>query len=101
MGGAALNYLIMALSLLVSTMISVVILKKKKNNLLSMLAALCLNMLILVGAMWISYSLDEEAQVFGLVNSGQYTLIFAIPIITWINFFILQFVKHQEIKAQN
>ena len=91
--GEVLNYVIISFSLLVSTFASVLILKKKNNKFWSKLSAICLNILILVVATWISYSMNKEAQVFGIGHSDLYILIFAIPIITWINLLILQFVN--------
>lgn len=66
-----------------------------------MLSALCVNMVILLTASWISYSMNEEAQIFGTGYSDLYLLTFSIPIITWINFLILQFVKNKKTGAIN
>jgi len=43
--------------------------------------------------------MDDEAKIFGFGHSDFYVLIFAIPIITWVNFFIFQFVKKKGIKS--
>ncbi|MCT2536472.1 hypothetical protein NC661_03565 [Aquibacillus koreensis] len=58
-------YVIIAFSLLASTILSVLILKKKNNKVLSMLSAFCVNVLILVLATWRAYSMDDEARIFG------------------------------------
>ncbi|KGX91516.1 hypothetical protein N783_07580 [Pontibacillus marinus BH030004 = DSM 16465] len=86
-------YVIIFLSLLISAFTSVLLLKKKNNKQMSMLTAFCLNTLILLVATWILYNINDEARTFGFGHSGLYLLIIAIPIITWINFLILQFVK--------
>ncbi len=91
--GVELNYMIISFSLLVSTIGSILVLKRKNNKLLSGLSAFGLNIIILVVATWIFYRGDDEARVFGLGHSGYYILILAIPVITWINLLILQFVK--------
>lgn len=92
-GGVDLNYIIILFSLLISTIVSVLILKKTNHKLFSMLSAFCLNMLILIPITWISYNMNDEARIFGIGYSGLYILVFAIPVITWANFLILQFVK--------
>ena len=91
-----MNYAIILLSFLVSTIISVLIFKKKKHKWITLLSAFILNTLIFVGTTWVLYRLDEGAQIFGFGQSVLYVLIFAIPIITWVNFVILQFVKTKE-----
>ncbi len=64
-----------------------------------MLSAFILNTLILVVATWIIYNIDDEARAFGFGHSGLYFLIFAIPIITWVNFIILLFVKNRKLNT--
>ncbi|MBP1930180.1 hypothetical protein [Ammoniphilus resinae] len=88
-----MNFVIISSSLLFSTVVSVRILKKKHNKWISLLSAIILNTLILIGATWVLYSLNDEAKIFGFGHSGLYVLLFAIPIITWINFLILSFIK--------
>ncbi len=41
--------------------------------------------------------MDDEARTFG--HSHLHNLVFAVPLITWINFIILQFVIIKEVKA--
>lgn len=62
-----------------------------------MLTAFGLNTLILVIATWIYYYTSNEAKIFGLDDA--YILIFSIPVVTWINFIILTFIKNKEIQA--
>ncbi|GGM18974.1 hypothetical protein GCM10011351_00930 [Paraliobacillus quinghaiensis] len=90
-----MNHIIISLSLLGSTVLSVSILKKKNNKLLSMLSAFCFNLVFLILMMWIL--MDDEARTFG--HSHLHNLVFAVPLITWINFIILQFVIIKEVKA--
>ncbi len=59
----------------------------------SMLSAFCLNTLMLIIATLGLYSINDEARAIGFGHSGLYMLIVTIPIVTWINFIILQFVK--------
>ncbi|MBP1917383.1 hypothetical protein J2Z23_004385 [Lederbergia galactosidilyticus] len=91
-----MHYVIILLSLFVSTIGSVLILKRKNNKLVSRLSAFALNMFILIGATCILYSMDEEARIFGWGLSENYILILAIPVITWINLLILQFAKKEK-----
>lgn len=58
-----------------------------------MFSAFVLNLLFLSVATWVLYGMNDEAKIFGFGHSDFYVLIFAIPIITWVNFFIFQFVK--------
>lgn len=88
-----LNLIIILLSLLASTIASVLILKKRNNKWLGMLSAFCINTIMLLVATSVLYNLDEEARLFGFGHSGLYVLIFFIPVITWINFLILEFAR--------
>ncbi|MFJ7828542.1 hypothetical protein [Psychrobacillus sp. NPDC096623] len=90
-----MNFIIILLSLLISTMVSVWIIKKKNNKRISMFSAFLINLLFLSVVTWVLYSMDAEAKIFGFGHSGLYVLLFAIPIVTWVNFLILQFVKKQ------
>lgn len=92
-----MNYIIIALSFIISTYISVQVLKKKNNKLVSMLIAFCLNTLILTLATWLQYLYDEEIKIFGISSKNTYILIIAIPIITWLNFLILQFANRKRL----
>lgn len=89
--------MIILISLSVSTIFSVLIMKNRSNRWLGMLSACCTNTLILVIAAWFLYSLDDEARLFGLGHSRIYELIFSIPIVIWINFIILAFVRKREL----
>lgn len=62
-----------------------------------MLLAFFINVFVLITATCFLYSLNEEAKMFGFGYTGLLMLIFSIPIITWINFFILQFVRKRNI----
>lgn len=98
-GDINLIYVIISLSLLISTTVSVFIIKKKNNKHLSMLSAFCLNTLILLVATWVLYNINEEARVVGVGHSNLYFLILAIPAITWINLLVLQLVNNKGTKA--
>lgn len=62
-----------------------------------MLTAFGLNTLILVIATWVYYYTSDVASIFGVGDA--YILIFSIPVVTWINFIILIFIKNKEIQA--
>lgn len=96
---------ILLCTLLVSTLISIGILKNRKNQERSwmiLLITLFLNTLILVTATAILYKTDVQVfhkQTEGWFDSlGVLVLIFFIPIITFINIFILKFVGSKTFK---
>lgn len=74
------------------------------RKLLSMLSAVAINFFILSIAMMLSYQMNEETRLFGIGYPDLYLLLFSLPIITWINFLILQIVKRgweYELPKQN
>lgn len=84
---------------LVSTMISFLIYKKREDKRLGMLVAFCVNTFILVIAACTLYTLNDEARLFGFGQSDLYVFILSIPIITWTNFLILQFIRGKETRT--
>ncbi|WP_059171978.1 hypothetical protein [Bacillus sp. FJAT-27445] len=93
--------IIILFSLLVSTFTSVLTLKMRNKKWLGMLSGFFINTLILVIATWFFYILDDEIRLFGFGHSGLYVLIFSIPILTWINFFILNFVRSRGMRTKD
>jgi len=91
-----LNYIIIFVSFLVSTIVSVYFLKTRNHKWLAMLLAFSLNTLILLISTLFLFNIDDEARIFGFVNSNLYVLIFSIPIITWVNLVILVFLKGKD-----
>ncbi len=61
-----------------------------------MWVAFGLNTVILISASWLVYYLDEEAALFGLAQTRFSILLFFIPVLTWVNFIILQFIKIEK-----
>jgi len=100
-GGLDLIYIIMLISFFVSTVVSVLTLKKNNKRWLALLVALGVNAFILIGSTWILYMINDEAKVFGIGQTKLYELIFSIPIISCINLFILQFMRSKWPKMQN
>ena len=100
-GGLDLISIIMLISFFVSTVVSVLTLKKKNKRWLALLIALGLNTLILLVATWILYSINDEAKMFGIGQTNLYELIFSIPIISCINLIILQFMRSRWHKRKN
>ncbi|MBS4195952.1 hypothetical protein [Lederbergia citri] len=84
-------YIILFASLLISSLISIWIFKITTRKWLGNLAGFSINTVIIVVAMWVSYMVDEEARIFGY--SEFYLIIFYIPILSWINFFILEYIE--------
>lgn len=93
-----MNLLILSFSLAISVIASFWIAKKKNSKLLGMASALVMNPLILIAAFSILYSRDVEARMFG-IGTDYDVLIFSIPIVIWLNFMLLQFVRYQKEKA--
>lgn len=93
--------MIILFSLLASTLISVFMIKKRNLKWLSLLTAFCINTIVLVTSSWILYSLDEEEQIFGDGSSGFYVLLIFIPVVTWLNFFILELVRNRKINTRH
>ena len=96
-----MNFIIILISLLVSAVASVFTLKRNNKRWLALLVALGVNTFILIGATWILYRINDEARVFGIGQTNLYELIFSIPIITWINLLIIEFMRTKMIRAKN
>ncbi|GKV54440.1 hypothetical protein NCCP2222_03870 [Sporosarcina sp. NCCP-2222] len=92
-GGIHLVYVMIFFSLFISAIGSVAILKKTEHKVWSMVSAVFVNIIILLSTMFIMYNMNEEARIFGVDDSESLTLIIAIPIISWVNFVLLQFVN--------
>ncbi|MER2170160.1 MAG: hypothetical protein ABS938_05920 [Psychrobacillus psychrodurans] len=92
--------IILVFSLLVSTLTSIGLLKMKNKKKLARLIAFFVNTLILSIATILLYKLDVQTfhkQSEGLFSSlGIGVLMFFIPIITFLNFWILEFVKNKS-----
>ena len=91
----------MWISLFISTVVSVLTLKKNNKRWFALLIALSINTVILVVATWILYSINDEAKVFGIGQTNLYELVFSIPIITCINLLILQFMRSRWTRMKN
>ena len=97
--------IILVFSLLVSTLTSIWLLKMKNKKCLARLVAFFVNTLILSIATVILYKLDiqtfhkQTEGVFG--NLGIVVLVFFVPIITFINFYILEFVRNRSMSLSN
>ncbi|MGD6853965.1 hypothetical protein ACQCVO_02725 [Bacillus infantis] len=95
-----MNLIIILFSLIVSAIAAVLTLKRKNNKWLALLIALCLNALLLVAATGVLYFNNEEARVLGIGQTDLLELIFSIPIITWLNFFILEVIKRKGTRTR-
>lgn len=96
-----MNFIIILVSLLVSAIAAVFTLKRNNKRWIALLVALGVNTFILIGATWILYMINDEARVFGIGQTNLYELIFSIPIITWINLLIIEFMRTKMIRAKN
>jgi len=68
--------------------------RKNHNKRISILLALVLNILFLGIAF--SFSYTEEMHIFGTGTEEISSLVIAIPLITWVNAFALQFIKPKQ-----
>jgi len=97
--------IILVFSLLVSTLTSIWLLKMKKKKWMARLAAFFVNTLILSIATIILYKLDIQTfhkQTEGVFGSlGIVVLVCFVPIITFINFYILKFVRNRSMSISN
>ncbi len=86
-----MSFIIIAISFIVSTVLSIFIMRNRKSKWLGMLSAFVINTIILGLAFWFLYNLNEESKLFGIDFYSRYVLVISILIITWINFIILSF----------
>lgn len=86
-----MNITVMISSLIVSTIISVVVMRKKSKKWLALLAALMINVILLGTAYGILYNTDQESQLFGIDFQARYQLVVSIPLITYLNYIIFSF----------
>lgn len=91
-------YFLIFVSFSLSTVASVLFLKKTSNKWLAMFVAFCLNSLVLGTSTWIIYLTNDEVRQFGLGPTNVFQLILSIPIITWINLLILVFSSRRIAK---
>ncbi|MBB6637446.1 hypothetical protein [Cohnella thailandensis] len=84
--------LIIAGSFLISTILSVRIERESKSKWLGMLTAFCSNAFILTSA-WKLYGLDDETRMFGIDFQGRNALLLSIPILTWLLFMLLSYIR--------
>lgn len=95
-------YLTLLFSLIVSTLFSIWLFKKKASKWLGVLIGFCINTLLLSVATIIFYKVFNVKEVEGVFASlGILIFAFFIPIITCINFYILEFVKNKNIVSNN
>ncbi len=94
-----LNFTVIVFSFIVSTALSMKIMRNKKHKWLGMLSAFVINAIILGMGYSFLYNLDEESRLFGIDFHERYILVISIPVITWINFIIISIVRKREITA--
>ncbi|MCU9613135.1 hypothetical protein OEV98_06165 [Caldibacillus lycopersici] len=95
-------FCIILVSFFASTISSLWILKRKENKWSALAVAFIVNSLILSIATMFLYKTDSQMfhkQMEGLFASlGVLVLVFFIPIITWINYFIIMGVKKKGVR---
>lgn len=97
--------IVLVFSLLFSTLTSIWLLKIKDKKWMARLAAFFVNTLLLSIATIILYKIDVQTfhkQTEGVFGSlGILVLVFFVPIITFINFYILEFVRNRNLSTPN
>lgn len=92
--------MILLLSLIASTLISLWIIRKLGNKWIGMFVVFCINTVLLVIAVVILLRIDSQTfhkETDGLLGSlGVVVLIFFIPVITFINYHIHEFISRSE-----
>lgn len=90
-----MNIFIISFSFLVSLIVSNLILKHRKyNRWIALLSAFCTNTVILSLATWTFHLVNEEYRIFGIDFHHRNSLVLSIPIVTWINYWVLTFQKN-------
>lgn len=89
-------YVLIFISFVLSMAAARFIYRKKKTKRISILSALFINVLFLGAAFTVAYQTDIESWNFGGGDWKIIYLLIAIPLITWLNAFLLQFVKVTE-----
>ncbi|WP_033543873.1 hypothetical protein [Planococcus sp. CAU13] len=84
-------------SFILSMAAAVFVYRKKKTKGISILSALLINVLVLGTAFTVSYRINLDSWNFGTGDWEIAYLIIAIPLLTWLNAFLLQFVKMEEL----
>jgi len=91
-----MNIMIIFLSFIVSTILSVVVMRNKKSRWVAVSLALMINVIILGAAYWLFFNADKESQLFGIDFHDRYFLLVFIPVNSYLNYIILLFAKKFE-----
>lgn len=86
-------FTLIVISFILSMTIASFTYRKKKNKMISTLSALLVNTLVLGTAFTFIYLINLESWNFGGGDWRIAYLIIAIPLVTWLNAFLLQFIK--------
>ena len=89
-------YILILISFIISMTAVRLIYKKTKKKMIAIFFALITNVLLLGAAFTISYQVEIERWNIGTGNWKIVCLLIAIPIITWLNAFLLQFVGAED-----
>lgn len=85
--------ILLFISLLFSAALAIYTLTKTQKKWVALFVAFGGNTILLAGTTWIIYIYNEEFRLFGFGHSSLYVLPLFIPVITWINYFILELIK--------
>lgn len=89
-------YALILISFIISIVAVRLVYRKTQKKMISIFFTLLINILFLGTAFIILYQMDIEKWNIGTGNWKIVYLLFAIPIITWFNAFLLQFVKVED-----
>ncbi|EOR24751.1 hypothetical protein KGR20_22430 [Cytobacillus oceanisediminis] len=93
--------LFILISFLFSVPLSIFTFTKTKNKWIALLVTFCWNTVFLVGVTWIIYLLNDEVRLFGIGHTSFYILPFFIPLITWIDYFIIELTRKNNKKVDS
>lgn len=89
-------YALIVISFIISMVVARLVYRKKKTKGISIFFALLINVIFLGAAFTVSYQVDIESWNTGMGDWKIAYLVIAIPLITWLNAFLLQFVKVED-----
>ena len=89
-------YALIVISFFISMAITGSLYRKTTKKMISIFVALMINAVFLGAAFTVSYQMDIESWNVGMGDWKIAYLIIAIPLVTWLNAFLLQFMKVKE-----
>ncbi|GMK41191.1 hypothetical protein PCCS19_42470 [Paenibacillus sp. CCS19] len=96
-----MNNVIIVCTFLLTAYVSIRVMKSTRDQWLGMAAALGLNSVILGMSAWLLLRTDEQVRLFGIDHANRYTLIIALPVMTWVHFLMLSYARKRMGRHKN